>query len=45
MRLSLAAVSTAGAVAALAAYRCRRPGDDLAGEVALVTGHLVASGC
>jgi NAD(P)-dependent dehydrogenase (short-subunit alcohol dehydrogenase family) len=38
MRLSLAAVSTAGAVAALAAYRRQRPGDDLADEVALVTG-------
>ena len=38
MRLSLAAVSTAGAAAAVAAYRRRRPEDDLAGEVALVTG-------
>jgi hypothetical protein len=38
MRLSLAAVGTAGAVAALAAYRRQRPGDDLVGEVALVTG-------
>jgi short-subunit dehydrogenase len=38
LRLPLAAVSTAGAVAALAAYRRRRPRDDLAGEVALVTG-------
>ena len=39
MRLSLAAVGTAGAAAtAVAAYRRRRTEDDLAGEVALVTG-------
>jgi hypothetical protein len=38
MRLSLAAVGTAGAAGAVAAYRRRRPEDDLAGEVALVTG-------
>jgi short-subunit dehydrogenase len=38
MRLSLAAVTIAGAAAAVAAYRRRRPEDDLAGEVALVTG-------
>ena len=38
MRLSLAAVATAGSAAAVAAYCRRRPGDDLAGEVALVTG-------
>ena len=37
MRLSLAAAATAGA-AAVAAYRRRQPEDDLAGEVALVTG-------
>ncbi len=38
MRLALAAATTAGAVAAVTAYRRRRRGDDLAGEVALVTG-------
>jgi hypothetical protein len=38
VRLSLSAVATAGAVAAVAAYHRRRPEDDLAGEVALVTG-------
>jgi hypothetical protein len=31
-------VATAGAAAPVAAYRRRRPEDDLAGEVALVTG-------
>ena len=38
MRLSRAAITTAGAAAAVAAYRRRNPEDDLAGEVALVTG-------
>ena len=38
MRPSLAAVATAGAAAAVVAYRRRQPQDDLTGEVALVTG-------
>ena len=38
MRLSRAAIATAGVAAAVAAHRRRRPEDDLAGEVALVTG-------
>jgi hypothetical protein len=38
MRLSLAAVTTAGAAAAVAAYRRQHSEDDLAGEVAVVTG-------
>jgi short-subunit dehydrogenase len=40
MRLSLAATAAtvASAAVAVAAYRRRRPGDDLSGEVALVTG-------
>jgi hypothetical protein len=45
MRLSLAAAATAGAAAAVVAYRRRQPQDDLAGEVALVTGRLAVWGC
>jgi short-subunit dehydrogenase len=38
MRLARAAAIAAGATAAVAAYRRQRSGDDLTGEVAVVTG-------